>query len=281
MVTDFEAANRATGLRLIGQVERLGVRLLERYGVSAPIDNAVTFSAFAADLLDFQLFFDLLTERLPSLAADKREAVALRLKQIRDQIHKLELRTTRGFLESYRTGARWPTLGLHELLERRRHRLAEIAEENSGAIPRDEIEALIAALDALLKAVPPLPDFRSDDDAYDFRRPPDHLRQRLAPAGRDAIRLPPPQAGLRPVGSHLRFVLRDGRIFADAGAFDIVTDFCNRRNLPLESLAAKLGISRGQLVLMLKGTDPLVSSLADELKKLVYGMEPANQLAAE
>lgn len=281
MVTDFEAANRATGLRLIGQVERLGIRLLERYGLSAPIDNAVTFSAFAADLLDFQLFFDLLTERLPSLAADKREAVDQRLKQIRDQIHKMELRITRSFLESYRTGARWPTLGLHELLERRRHRLAEIAEENSGAIPRDEIESLIAVLDALLKAVPPLPDFRGDDDAYDFRRPPAHVRTRLAPAGRDAIRLPPPAAGQRPIGSHLRFVLRDGRIFADAGAFDIITDFCARRNLPLESLAAKLGISRGQLVLMLKGTDPLVSSLADELKKLVYGMEPANQLAAE
>ncbi|HEX6956415.1 MAG TPA: hypothetical protein VF194_00380 [Ferrovibrio sp.] len=281
LTTESEKARREA-LDLLARVEKDGIAILRRYEAGRDVSARYQdFRRLIEKVDHFYVFIDLVEERLPNFEAEKREALARHLAEIRWRIVIVEVDTTQVFLVRIGEGRRpWP-LGSRQFLERRLARLGEIAQFYDQFGEVYDLPALggamLTAVGDLLKAqiarAPGLDDFtlhaafaqaasaalRSATPSV----PPSAPRRR--PGRRQSAALP------RPAGPPAQFRTREqaGRFYAERDAIVAVADACRSAQLSMDDLARKLGVSRPALVLMLSGNDPIASGTLEELRSFV------------
>ncbi|WP_300299724.1 hypothetical protein [Ferrovibrio sp.] len=267
---------RRQALELLGQVERQGLDITEayRHGM-AFTDQFGDFKRFIDKVDHFHVFVDLVEERLPKFEPAKRAALARHLAEIRWRIVVVEVDSTQVFLvrigESHRP---WP-LGSRQFLERRLRRLDEILDYYDRHGQEYDLaplgSAMLHAVEDLLKAqierAPGLDDFSFDvaAAAEADRAAPRRRRRRMAASGATSSVAVLPPAG----PPRLRVRELGGRFYVDRDGIMAVTEICRTAKISMDQLAAKLGVSRATLVLMLNGSDPISRGPLDMLRNFV------------
>jgi hypothetical protein len=271
---------RQETLRLLAQVEKQGLDIAEAYrsgdGVSAEVKD---FRRFIEKVDHFNVFIDLVEERLPGFEDDKRAALTRHLVDIRWRIVIVEVDTTQIFLVRIgETHKPWP-LGSREFLQRRLGRLGEISEyydrfgEQYRLTPLSEV--MLRAVEELLKQqierAPALTNFSDQSARYavstgDFVKPENMvLRLDSGSRRRAAERRPPPRRDPPP----FRIKEMDGRFYAERDGIVAVSEICRNANVTLDQLAVRMGVSRPSLVLMLNGNDPMSRPFMEQLQSFL------------
>lgn len=272
---------RRETLRLLAQVEKQGLDIAEAYrsgeGVSA---EAKDFRRFVEKVDHFNVFIDLVEERLPGFEEDKRAALTRHLVDIRWRIVIVEVDTTQIFLVRIgETHKPWP-LGSREFLQRRLGRLGEINEyydrfgEQYQLTPLSEV--MLRAVEELLKQqierAPALTDFSNLSASYavparDLVKP-EKMMLRLDPGnGRRAAERRPPLRREPPPTFRIKEM--DGRFYAERDGLVAVSEICRNASLTLDQLATRMGVSRPSLVLMLNGSDPMSRPFMEQLQSFL------------
>jgi hypothetical protein len=273
---------RRETLRLLAQVEKQGLDIAEAYrsgdGVSS---EAKDFRRFIEKVDHFNVFIDLVEERLPGFEQEKRAALTRHLVDIRWRIVIVEIDTTQVFLVRIgQTRKPWP-LGSREFLQRRLSRLDEIHEyydrfgEQYQLTPLSEV--MLRAVEELLKQqielAPALTDFSNLSASYavpatgDLVKP-EPMVLRLDPgSGRRAAERRPPLR--REPVPRFRIKEMDGRFYAERDGIVAVSEVCRHASLTLDQLATRLGVSRPSLVLMLNGSDPMSRPVMEQLQSFL------------
>jgi hypothetical protein len=272
---------RRESLRLLAQVEKQGLDIAEAYrsgdGVSA---EAKDFRRFVEKVDHFNVFIDLVEDRLPGFEEDKRAALTRHLVDIRWRIIIVEVDTTQIFLVRIgETHKPWP-LGSREFLQRRLGRLGEINEyydrfgEQYQLTPLSEV--MLRAVEELLKQqierAPALTDFSNLSASYavpagDFVKP-EKMMLRLDPgSGRRAAERRPPLRHEPPPTFRIKEM--DGRFYAERDGLVAVSEICRNASLTLDQLATRMGVSRPSLVLMLNGSDPMSRPFMEQLQSFL------------
>ncbi len=266
---------RREALRLLAQVERQGLDITNAYrDGQAFLDRFGDFKRFIDKVDHFHVFVDLVEERLPQFEAPKRDALARHLAEIRWRIIVVEVDSTQVFLVRIgESGRPWP-LGSREFLQRRLHRLDDFLEYYDrhglqyGLAPLGS--AMLHAVEDLLKAqierAPGLEDFSLESQAM-----PEPASPR--PRAQSAQRRKRPRLTERPAPPvpqpRLRVREMAGRFYVERDGIVAVTQVCRMANMSMDQLAAKLGVSRAALVLMLNGNDPISRGPLDMLRSFM------------
>lgn len=270
--TTEQARVRRETLRLLAEVEKEGIDIVDRYQNGRDLGRAryQDFRRFVEKVDHFYVFIDLVEERLPQFDPDKQEALAKHLAEIRWRIVIVEVDTTQVFLLRIGQSRQpWP-LGSREFLQRRLVRLGEIAEFYNQYGERYQLpalgEELLTAVTELLKSqiarAPGLEDFTADAAMAEISATPAIPRRRR--------KLPAPASAL-PTKPRAVFRIKEmaGRYYADRDAIVAVADACRVAQVSMDQLAVKLGISRPALVLILNGTDPMSNTMVEQLRGFV------------
>jgi hypothetical protein len=268
---------RRETLRLLAQVEKQGLDIAEAYRSGDSISAQFTdFKRFIEKVDHFYVFIDLVEERLPGFDADKREALARHLVDIRWRITVVEVDTTQIFLVRIgETHKPWP-LGSREFLQRRLGRLGEISAYFDRFGEQYELpplsDVMLRAVENLLKAqierAPALADFSDHAASYVVPtgravRPAD-MALRLDSGSRRHARGPRPVPRIAPPPFRIREM--EGRFYAERDGIVAVTEICRNANVTLDQLAVRMGISRPSLVLILNGSDPMSRPMMEQLQ---------------
>lgn len=280
-----QAVARRAALDMVAQVERQAMDIAGIYcngdGITARFSD---FRGFIEQLDYFQVFVDLVEGRLSDLEPEKQAAQAKNLADIRWRMLLLELESVRLFLRrTDESGRAWP-LGSRQFLQRRQQRLAEITRQGEAMRQAAPDAGLLGELTERLQAElghsPMLDDFAdgpaapkgfmpADDFGAAAAASPQPASQRAAqPAPRPAARKPRPKpVAPVPVPASLKIRTTDGGlIYLDGSASAAISDACRRARTSLDDLADHIGISRGALVLMLSGSDPVTLPVFNNLK---------------
>lgn len=272
---------RQETLRLLAQVEKQGLDIAEAYrsgdGVSA---EAKDFRRFVEKVDHFNVFIDLVEERLPGFEEDKRAALTRHLVDIRWRIIIVEVDTTQIFLVRIgETRKPWP-LGSREFLQRRLGRLGEIHDyydrfgEQYQLTPLSE--AMLRAVEELLKQeierAPALTDFSDLSASYavpagDLVKPEKMVLRLDSGSGRRAAERRPPLRREPPPTFRIKEM--DGRFYAERDGLVAVSEICRNASLTLDQLATRMGVSRPSLVLMLNGSDPMSRPFMEQLQSFL------------
>lgn len=272
---------RRETLRLLAQVEKQGLDIAEAYrsgdGVSA---EAKDFRRFIEKVDHFNVFIDLVEERLPGFEDEKRAALTRHLVDIRWRIIIVEVDTTQIFLVRIgETRKPWP-LGSREFLQRRLSRLDEIHEyydrfgEQYQLAPLSEV--MLRAVEELLKQqierAPALTDFSDLSASYavpagDLVKPEKMVLRLDSGSGRRAAERRPPLRREPPPTFRIKEM--DGRFYAERDGLVAVSEICRNASLTLDQLATRMGVSRPSLVLMLNGNDPMTRPFMEQLQSFL------------
>jgi hypothetical protein len=273
---------RRETLRLLAQVEKQGLDIAEAYrsgeGVSA---EAKDFRRFVEKVDHFNVFIDLVEERLPGFEEDKRAALTRHLVDIRWRIIIVEVDTTQIFLVRIgETHKPWP-LGSREFLQRRRGRLGEISEyydhfgEQYQLTPLSEV--MLRAVEELLKQqierAPALTDFSNLAASYavphtgDLVKPEKMVLRLDSGNGRRTAERRPPLRREPPPSFRIKEM--DGRFYAERDGLVAVSEICRNASVTLDQLATRLGVSRPSLVLLLNGSDPMSRPFMEQLQSFL------------
>lgn len=270
---------RREALRLLAQVEKEGVDIVERYRAGRDVSARYQdFRRFVEKVDHFYVFVDLVEERLPQFEAEKQAALAKHLADLRWRIIIVEVDTTQVFL--VRIGARsqpWP-LGSRQFLERRLDRLGEIARFYDRFGEQYQLpalgEALLTAVEDLLKAqiarAPGLDDFTADAVfAGAAMEAPSATPRNARPSRRPApVYVAKPPIPAKPV-PHFRVRELAGRFYVERESIVAVSEACRVAQLSMDELATRLGVSRPTLVLMLNGNDPIAGTMLERLRSFI------------
>lgn len=267
--TTEQARLRREALRLLAQVEREGIDIVDRYQDSRDVSARFQdFRRFVEKVDHFYVFIDLVEERLPQFEADKQAALAKHLAEIRWRIVVVEVDTTQIFLlrigESQQP---WP-LGSRQFLERRLARLGEIAafydrfgeQYHLPALGEPLAAAVAELLKVQIKRAPGLEDFTAEAAAMaEISATSSRLRRRKKPEQTAAVK------------KAIEFRIKElaGRFYAERDAIVAVADACRIAQVSMDQLAVKLGITRPALVLILSGNDPMSGNMAERLRDFV------------
>ncbi len=245
------------------------------------------YKRFVEKIEHFYIFVDLVEGRIPEFEQAKREPLAKHLSKIRWKVIILELDTTRIYLVKITESGRKLPLGAREFLVRRLDRLGEIAQyfdrfgdEHELAPPA---QALIAAVEKLLRAgidqAPKLDEFASTlpESALPRRSatPPMPVSSSFNLSGLslgEPIRVSASRARetlLPVVPDKVKVKEAWGRFYVEKGAMVSVTQACKVASISLDQLAARLGVSRVALSLMLSGQDPMPRQAVDKLQQFM------------
>lgn len=275
-----QAVARRAALDMVAQVERQALDIAGVYrngaGITARFGD---FRGFIEQLDHFQVFVDLVEGRLSDLEPEKQAAQAKNLADIRWRMLLLELDSVRLFLrQTADSGRSWP-LGSRQFLQRRQQRLAEITRQGETMRQTAPDAALVGELTDRLQAElghsAALDDFAVETaapkgfmPAADFGAAAASPPAPRPPASRPAVQKPKPKP-VAPIPVPVSLTIRatdGGLIYLDGGASAAVSDACRRAQTSLDDLADRIGTSRGALVLMLSGSDPVTLPVFNHLK---------------
>ncbi|WP_298721157.1 hypothetical protein [uncultured Ferrovibrio sp.] len=264
-------------LKLVGVVENQSRELLAFCQNQKNLSgHFADYKRFVEKIEHFYVFVDLVDGRIPEFEESKQQPLRKHLSKIRWKITILELDTTRIYLINIsRSGRRLP-LGAREFLMRRLDRLSEIAQyydrfgEEHDLTPLNEelVEAVRKLLEQNIENAPKLDEFQPAPPPPRLSATPSAPPPLVAP---EAVSVPRPLATpkLPPLPSKINVREQWGRFYVEKGSIVAVSQACKSAAISLDQLAARIGVSRVALTLMLSGQDPMPRPAVEKLQKFM------------
>ncbi|WP_298723083.1 helix-turn-helix transcriptional regulator [uncultured Ferrovibrio sp.] len=236
--------------------------------------TVASFRKFASLVDDFHQAAEMAEGRLSVLKTGRREELRRYVAQIRAKILKMELDVGQSYLENLIDSRAALPFGAREFFATRIKRLEElngllIDGPEADGTANSLLEHMRKMLEHLMAQAPQLEVFEPEPEQQ--RRPVQRVAApRPAAAATPAARrtaATPPVAEIKPI----RLTGRDnwGRVFLDKGSFDQVNYACRARGITIDQVAAKLGITRVALTLILNGQDPIQRNMLDVLHRII------------
>lgn len=231
--------------------------------------TVASFRKFASLVDDFHQAAEMAEGRLSVLKTGRRDELRRYVAQIRAKILKMEIDIGQSYLENLIEARAALPFGAREFFATRIKRLEELggllvdgpeADGTAGGL----LDHMRKMLEHLMAQAPQLEVFEREPE----RRP---VQRISAPriAAPSAPRRPAsaPKAEIKPI----RLTGKDnwGRVFLDKGSFDQVNYACRARGITLDQVAAKIGITRVALTLILNGQDPIQRNMLDVLHRVI------------
>lgn len=245
-------------------------------------DNVAGFRRFSTLVDDFHQAAELAEGRLTVLKTGRRDELRRYVTQIRGKILKIEIDVMQTYLEGLIEGQAPLPFGSREFFSSRLKRLAELAKLLSDGPEADGSVGQIVShmremLQILLNRAPEFEVFERDANYRPMARSMPGPKSRGGVRGGGAAPAtarvaPVPASDLPPV---IRLEHKDdwGRIFLNKGSFEMVTKVCRVKNISLDQIAGKLGITRVSLTLILNGQDPIPRATLDVLHRALNGAQ--------
>jgi hypothetical protein len=266
------SAGREAALAMIAQVERQAGAITTRYAGGEGIsDRFADFQTFIGQLGEFQLFIDMVENRLGAFEPEKQAAQAKNLAVIRWGMLQLEIEANSLFLDRMAASGRpWP-MGSQRFLGRRLTRLDEIssfhvehgAAYQLGAPNAATMQKIRDQVGAQMDSSLSLDDFRHAPTAF---APEPLVERRAAPRPKvvKPVAAPAPKRILS-----LQVKDADGYQYIVEDGLAVMTEACTVVGVSIDELAKGLELSRPGLVLILNGRDPVGKPLLKTLRRFI------------
>lgn len=284
MIADNHAHNEEAN-DLVSKIEQRAIQIFKFIEDPAEKRNSVAgFRKFSSLVDDFHQAAEVAEGRLSVLKTGRRDELRRNVTQIRAKILKMEIDVKQSYLENLIEARSALPYGAREFFSSRLKRLEELSNmlidgPEAGGSAGDLLEHMRKMLQHLIDQAPQLEVFERDANY----RPPVRTGQAAAATGISAKAAPqsagsPSRRGtaaasdLKPI----RLTGRDnwGRVFLDKGSFEMVNAACRARNITLDQVASKLGITRVALMLILNGQDPIQRNLLDVVHRTINNYNP-------
>ncbi len=269
MIVDNQAHNQEAN-ELVSRIEQRAMYIFKfTEDVNEKRNTVSGFRKFATLVDDFHQSAEIAEGRLSVLKTGRRDELRRFVAQLRAKILKVEIDVKQSYLENLIEARTALPYGAREFFASRLKRLEELSNllldgpEASGTADQLLVHMRNMLLH-LMEQAPQLEVFERDPDW----RP----TQRSVPTGRPAAApAPRPQKNAVLEIKPIRLTGRDewGRVFLDKGSFDQITQACRARNINLDQVASKLGITRVALTLILNGQDPIARNQLDVLHRII------------
>lgn len=267
------------GMELVARIEARAMEVVKfTENPREKRDSVAGFRRFSTMLDDFHQAAEIAEARLTLMKSDRRDDLRRYVTQIRAKILKIEIDVMQSYLETMIEAQAPLPFGARELFQNRIKRLGELSALLSDGPQADGgVNELILHIRRMLETL-----MENAPQLEVFERAPDFRMQRSAPpSGPRAVaraeEAPPPRADGIPnipkAAKVVRLEHKDswGRIFLDKNSFDIVTQVCRTRNMTLDQVATRLGITRVALTLILNGQDAIQRNSLDVLHRILNG----------
>lgn len=245
-------------------------------------DNVAGFRRFSTLVDDFHQAAELAEGRLTVLKTGRRDELRRYVTQIRGKILKIEIDVMESYLEGLIEAQAPLPFGSREFFNSRLKRLGELAKlladgpEADGSVLQI-VGHMREMLQLLMNRSPELEVFERDMNYRPLARSMPGPKSRgggvRGGAGPATARTAPvPTNDLPPV---IKLEHKDdwGRVFLAKGSFEMVTKVCRVKNISLDQIAGKLGITRVALTLILNGQDPIARNTLDVLHRALNGVQ--------
>jgi hypothetical protein len=270
MIVDNQAHNQEAN-ELVSRIEQRAMYIFKfTEDVNEKRNTVSGFRKFATLVDDFHQSAEIAEGRLSVLKTGRRDELRRFVAQLRAKILKVEIDVKQSYLENLIEARTALPYGAREFFASRLKRLEELSNllldgpEASGTADQLLVHMRNMLLH-LMEQAPQLEVFERDPDW----RP----TQRSVPGARPAMAAAParPKAAAALEIKPIRLTGRDewGRVFLDKGSFDMITVACRARNINLDQVASKLGITRVALTLILNGQDPIARNQLDVLHRII------------
>ncbi|MBX3454599.1 hypothetical protein [Ferrovibrio sp.] len=270
------------GNELVSRIEARAMTIFQfTQNAAEKRDNVAGFRRFSTLVDDFHQAAELAEGRLTVLKTGRRDELRRYVTQIRGKILKIEIDITGSYLEGLIEAQAPLPFGSREFFSSRLKRLGELAKLLSDGPEADGSTGQIVShmremLQILLNRAPEFEVFERDSNYRPLARSAPGPKTRggmRGGSGPAVARTVPVQANdLPPV---IRLEHRDdwGRVFLSKGSFELVTKVCRVKNISLDQIAGKLGITRVSLTLILNGQDPIARNTLDVLHRALNGVQ--------
>lgn len=272
MITDNHAHNEEAN-ELVSRIEQRAMYIFRfTEDVNEKRNTVNGFRKFSTLVDDFHQAAEVAEGRLSVLKTGRRDELRRFVSQLRAKILKVEIDVKQSYLENLIEARAALPYGAREFFASRLKRLEELSRllvdgPEAGGTANQLLVHMRQMLQHLMEQAPQLEVFERDPDY----RPP----QRSVPGARPAMAAAPaprkPAKGAALEIKPIRLTGRDewGRVFLDKGSFDQITVACRARNITLDQVASKLGITRVALTLILNSQDPIARNQLDVLHRII------------
>ncbi|HEX6959365.1 MAG TPA: hypothetical protein VF194_15385 [Ferrovibrio sp.] len=271
MTTVDNHAHNQEANELVSRIEQRAIQIFKFTEDSDEKRASVaSFRKFSDLVDDFHQAAEMAEGRLSVLKTGRRDELRGYVVQMRAKILKVEIDVTQTYLENLIESRAALPFGAREFFATRLKRLEELshvlkdgpeASGSSGSL----LDHMRKMLEHLIAQAPQLEVFERDPEW----RPP-HRQAAARPAVKAVAPKPKPTQAV-PEIKPIKLTGRDnwGRVFLDKGSFDEVHMACRARNITIDQVAARLGMTRVSLTLILNGQDPIQRNTLDVLHRII------------
>lgn len=234
-------------------------------------NTVASFRKFGELVDDFHQSAEMVEGRLSVLKTGRRDELRRYVAQMRAKILKMEIDVKQSYLENLIESRAALPFGAREFFATRLKRLEELSgllvdgpEANGSA--GSLLDHMRKMLEHLMAQAPQLEVFEREPDQRPVQPAP-RPRPRAAAAQPKVSGKPAAKPEIKPI----RLTGKDnwGRVFLDKDSFDQVNAACRARGITIDQVAAKLGITRVALTLILNGQDPIQRNMLDVLHRII------------